>query len=49
MTKYNQSWAQVNQAAEKKLELIPLLLVVIAVLIIISLQLIQKIQNCGGV
>lgn len=44
MSKYNQSWAQVNQAAEKKLELIPLLLVVIAVEMIVIMQLIN---NCG--
>ena len=49
MTKYDYSWSQVNRPAKRPFELVPMLVLVIAVLIIISLQLIQKIQNCGGV
>ncbi len=44
MTKYNQGWSQVNKPQEQKFELIPLLLVVIAVEMIVIIQLIN---NCG--
>ena len=46
MTKYNQSWAQVNRPADQKLELVPALIVLVAVQAVIILQLIN---NCGGV
>ena len=46
MSKYNQSWAQVNQPAKRRFELVPMLIVALATLTIIVLQLIH---NCGGV
>jgi hypothetical protein len=46
MNKYNESWAQVNRPAKKSVQLVPMLILTVAVLIIISLQLIH---NCGGV
>jgi len=45
MSKYNESWAQVNHPA-KKSELVPMLIVALATLTITILQLIH---NCGGV
>jgi len=44
MNKYNESWAQVNHPANKSVELVPMLVLVIAVLIMVTLQLIN---NCG--
>lgn len=46
MNKYNESWAKVNRPAKKSVQLVPMLILTVAVLIIISLQLIH---NCGGV
>lgn len=45
MTKYNQTWAQINQPVKKSIQLIPMLIVALATLAIIVLQLIN---NCGG-
>lgn len=46
MSKYNESWAQVNQPAKRSVHLVPMLIVALATLTIIVLQLIN---NCGGV
>jgi hypothetical protein len=46
MSRYDEGYNHLNQPAKRKFELVPMLILTVAVLVIISLQLIN---NCGGV
>jgi len=46
MSRYDEGYNHLNQPAKRSVQLVPMLILTVAVLIIISLQLIH---NCGGV